>query len=257
LVAVPEAGGSLQTFEVESKTGHSRGAIWGSGNAPPVDSAGNIWVATGNGKSFTFDWSETVIKFSSNLQPLDWWAPSNWYTLDNSDLDLGSSMPVPLPAGLIFQIGKSGVGYLLSASHLGHVAGKPLFSQTVCPGSWGGGIYVKGVIYVTCSDGQHALSLNTTTKTFAPLAAWAVNASAVGPPTFAGGLIWSANYNGNTLYGLNPATGATVFSTNLNGFEHFMSPSAGGGRLFIANRGPSAGGDEVTAFQIASTLTPP
>jgi hypothetical protein len=75
-----------------------------------------------------------------------------------------------------------------------------------------------------------------------------VTGGAVGPPVFAGGLVWSTDWGGSTLYGLDPATGAVKFSPGLGGFDHFAAPSAGGGRLFVAN------GDKVTAFTIA---TPP
>ena len=166
LIAIPEAGGSMQTFEVDRASGENEGAIWGSGNAPPVDSAGNIWTSTGNGSSSSFDYQESVIKLDSNLSVLDHWAPSDWASLDSSDADLGSSMPVLLPGGLVFEIGKAGVGYLLSASSLGGTGAAPVYQASVCGGSFGGGIYVNGVIYVTCSNGMHALSLNTTARTF-------------------------------------------------------------------------------------------
>lgn len=252
LVAVPEGGGPLQSFEVDAAT--SQGAIWGSGNAPAIDSAGNIWTSTGNG-SGGFGYQESVVKLDWNLNVLDWWAPSNWSSLDSSDTDLGSSMPVLLPSGLVFQIGKAGVGYLLNASSLGHSnTAAPVYSSSVCSGSWGGAIYVNGVIYVTCSNGLHALSLNTTSRTFQALPGWTVNGNVNGPPTFAGGLVWAVNWSGASLYGLNPSTGASTFSASLTGFEHFSSPSAGGGRLFMVHRDPSGSGDDVTAFQVA---TPP
>jgi outer membrane protein assembly factor BamB len=246
-VAVPEGGGPLQSFEVDSQPGDSQGAIWAAGNAPAIDSSGDIWVATGNGTSTNFDFSESVIKLDSNLNLLDWWAPTNWSTLDGSDTDLGSSMPLLLPGGLVFQIGKGGVGYLLSASSLGHDGANPVFQANVCNGSWGGGIYYNGVIYVACSDGMYALALDTAAKAFSPVPGWTVNGNAVGPPIEAGGLIWSVGYNNGTLYGLDPGSGATSFSTGLGGFVHFATPSAAGGLLFVGN------GTRVTAFRIAST----
>ena len=246
LVAVPEGGGSLQTFEVDPST--NGGAIWAAGNAPAIDSAGDIWTSTGNGSSSSFAYQESVIRLDPNLNVLDYWAPSNWSSLDSSDTDLGSAMPLLLPNGLVFQIGKAGVGYLLSFSNLGHTGGAPVFQASVCNGSFGGGIYVNGVIYVACSNGVHALSLNG--NSFAPLSLWTVNSSAVGPPIFAGGLVWSAGTGNGTLYGLDPSTGATRFSAGLGSFEHFTTPSAGGGRLFVANT------NKVTAFQIANAPAP-
>jgi hypothetical protein len=252
LVAVPETGGPLQTFEVDPQG--NGGAVWGAGNGPAVDSAGDIWAASGNGSASSFGYQESVLKLDPNLKLLDFWAPSNWSSLDSSDTDLGSSAPVLLPGGLVFQIGKEGVGYLLSQTQLGGAAGgpggAPLYEASVCSGSWGGGIYDNGVIYVACGDGLHALALNASSHTFMPLSGWTVNGSTIGPPTAAGGLVWSADYHSGTLYGLNPRTGATSFSANLGTFDHFASPSAAGGRLFVAN------GAQVTAFTIATSPTP-
>jgi polyvinyl alcohol dehydrogenase (cytochrome) len=45
LVQAPETGGALQTYEVDPSG--SGGAIWGSGDGPAVDSAGDVWVSTG------------------------------------------------------------------------------------------------------------------------------------------------------------------------------------------------------------------
>ncbi len=243
LVAVPEGGGALQTFEVDPST--SQGAIWAAGNAPAIDAAGDIWTSTGNGNG-GFGYQESVIKLDSNLNVLDYWAPSNWSSLDSGDTDLGSSMPLLLPGNLVFQIGKAGVGYLLNASSLGHTGAAPVYQASVCSGSYGGGIYENGVIYVACSNGMHALSLNVAARTFTPASGWAVNSSAVGPPIFAGGFVWSAGTGNGVLYGLDPGSGSTRFSANLGGFEHFASPSAGGGRLFIA------GTTKVSALQIAN-----
>ena len=89
---------------------------------------------------------------------LDHRAPSDWQSLDSTDADIGSSEPVLLPGGLVFEIGKQGLGYLLSASSLGGTGAAPRYQASVCSGSWGGGVYYNGVIYVTCSNGLHAVS---------------------------------------------------------------------------------------------------
>jgi outer membrane protein assembly factor BamB len=271
LVAAPTSGvGPLKTFQVDSEPEHEAGSIWGSGNAPYVDSSGDIYVATGNGNSgptMHFDFNDSVLKFSPNLELLDWWAPSEWEEWDHKDLDLGSSEPIPLPGGLIFQVGKLGRGFLFHANALGKVGGTPAATLQICEEngnekSYGGGIYVPsgaetGTLYVTCLNGFRAVTVNTAAPSMTLDAAWTPNASedqkVVGPPIYAGGLIWVANWFGataGTLYGLDPMDGAVKFHESLGKFMHFATPSAGGGRLFVANS------EKVTALSIATPPAP-
>jgi hypothetical protein len=47
-----------------------------------VDDAGNLYVATGNSFSDgAFDFGDSVIKLSPELQRLDFFAPENWAEL--------------------------------------------------------------------------------------------------------------------------------------------------------------------------------
>ena len=254
LVAVPESGGAEHTFEVDPGSGDDEGAIWGSGGGPAVDSSGNLWVATGNGNSgSTFGYQESVVKLGQSLNLLDYWAPSDWQSLDGSDLDLGSSEPVLLPNDLVFEIGKQGIGYLLNASDLGHV-GAPADQAKVCGGSWGGAIYSGGIIYATCTDGLRALALNASAPSFSPVSGWHVNSNVDGPPTIAGGLVWATDAgtnNGSTLYGLNPQTGEIVVNHTTPSTEHFATPSASDGKLFLST------GETVEADAIANAATSP
>jgi polyvinyl alcohol dehydrogenase (cytochrome) len=246
LVSVPEAGGAQHVFEVDPSG--SEGAIWSSGNAPPVDSAGDVWTSTGNGGSGTsYGYQESVLKLDPNMNLLDHWAPSTWPSLDSGDVDLGSSAPLLLPGGLVFQIGKQGVGYLLSASSLGGTGGNPVYPPApVCSGSWGGAVYSGGIIYVTCSTGLRALALNTAAPSFAPLGTWQVTSAVNGPPIIAGGLVWATDWKNGTLYGLNPQTGQAVVKQGTPTMEHFTSPSASDGKLFLAT------GSTVEAYTIAN-----
>ncbi len=262
LVGAPANGsGALLTYQVDSRPGDDQGAIWAGGNAPAEDSSGDLYVATGNGTSgSTNDYGDAVLKLNPNFALLESWVPADWKELDEKDLDLGSSDPVLLPDELAFQIGKQGVGVLLDTSHLGGVGAAPVAELDVCNGSWGGGIYLPasasgGTLYVTCKDGLNALSVSGLGGSDPKLSAapnWTVNANAVGPPIFAGGLVWVASYEGKFghLFGLNPSTGAVQFETNLLTFEHFSTPGAGGGLLFAAN------GNQVTAFKIAVPPAP-
>ena len=113
-----------------------------------MDNAGNIYVTSGNVFSgSTFDFGNAVIHLSSELALLDWFAPENWQALDAGDIDLGSMGPSLLREGLIFQAGKEGVGYLLRADNLGHIAGE-IFSVSIGQGAYGGTAYAPPYIYV-------------------------------------------------------------------------------------------------------------
>ncbi len=260
LVGAPESGaGPLRSFQVDSGPGHDQGAIWGSGNAPAVDASGDIYAATGNGSSGAeYDFGDSVLKLSPTLELIESWAPEDWQHLDETDADLGSSDPVPLPDGYAFQIGKQGKGVLLRTGHLGGAGAAPAAELSVCAGSWGGGIYVPetaatGTLYTTCSGGVQAVSvsaLNTLAPALSPAAGWKTTKNAVGPPIFAGGLVWVASQEDGHLYGLDPATGAVKFEDSLGTFVHFSTPSAAAGRLFAAN------GAHVTALRVASTPPP-
>ncbi|MDQ6738873.1 MAG: PQQ-like beta-propeller repeat protein, partial [Actinomycetota bacterium] len=219
LVGTPEDGsGPLRTFEADSAAGDRGGAIWGSGDGPVIDSSGDIYVATGNGYSSTYDGSESVYRLDSSLNVLDHYTPANWLALDQSDQDIGSTEPLLLPGGLVFQIGKAGVGYLLSASHLGGTGGPgepSLFHAAVCSGAYGASAYDNGVIYVPCADGLHALSLNTSTPSFAAAPGWTVPPGGIaGSPIISGGMVWTVAWSSGQLLGLDPASGAVKFSSN-------------------------------------------
>jgi outer membrane protein assembly factor BamB len=257
LVSAPTDGTTAITaFQVDAN--HAEGAIWGAGNAPAIDAAGDVFVATGNGADNSTtnpDYGDSVVKLNASASAVDWWAPLDWQSLDSADLDLGSSMPTPLPGGLLFQSGKDGNGYLLNAPALGHVAAPSAQASGFCPGgSFGGSVYNPGnaTIYAACTGGLRALVLRSgSPPSLASKAGFSAPGGATGPPTIAGGLVWVTNSSSGTLYGLDPSSGKAraEFSVPEVGSDvnHFASPSAGGGRLFVAS------GKQVTAYTIAQT----
>lgn len=267
LVAAPESGsGPLLSYQVDSAPGEEAGAIWGGGNAPPIDQDANIYAATGNGKSQSqpdaeteYDYGDSVLKLNPAMQLQGSWAPADWKELDEEDLDLGSSAPVLLPDELLFEIGKQGIGVLLHTNALGGLGAKPAAELSICP-SWGGGIYAAssattGTLYVNCDNGVRAIllsGLDTATPQMSLSPSWTVDTRAVGPPILAGGLVWVASWGGASgyLFGLNPSTGEMEFESNLGGFVHFSTPSAAGGRLFAAD------GDHVTGLSIDQAPAP-
>ncbi len=229
VVGVPATGaGPLSVYQTPTTAG---GGIWApSGLA--VDGSGAVYVTTGNGGSSSFDYSDSVIKLSPNLGLLDYFAPQNWAQLSRDDIDLGSVAPSLLDNGLLFQVGKAGVGYLLRTAQLGQIGGEA-FSAQVCAsgGVFGGVAYAAPYIYVPCGDGMVALQLDGSTPSFS--VAWRNNAVHGGAPVVAGGTLWMISRNG-TLSGLDPITGQIRSQTAVGASAtSFPSLAAAPGRLFV------------------------
>jgi hypothetical protein len=152
VVGASAVHGSQQgAFQVQT---HREGAIWAAAAFNP---AGDLYVATGNGDSTTdFDQSNAVLHLSPDLKVLDFFAPRDWADMNRRDADLGSTGPTLLDNGLVLQIGKSGVGYLLQADRLGNIGGE-LFQAARCAGgAYGGSAHAGSMVYVACRDGVYA-----------------------------------------------------------------------------------------------------
>jgi len=269
VVAAPETGGPPSFWQyAPAPPAYGGGAVWGP-SGPAVDGEGHIYVTTGNpnfpkGQEVgTYDYSDSVVELSSSMSLIGNFEPESWLTDSNNDRDLGSSGPELLPGGLLFQAGKNEMGYLIDEATMGSGA-RVVYSQKVCKGkvedkgegSFGGDAYADGTIYVPCTDGVRALTYDQAARTFAPL--WHGPSDATGPPIVSGGLVWviSGKFlegGGTKLYGLDPTTGVPRYTETLPSpvVDHFASPSAAGGRVFVAT------GSSVTAYQIAQLNTPP
>src|SRR5205814_498547 len=143
LVGVPVDDPSTVTaWDAATNTGALGGAIWGVGG---VASDGvNPFVTTGNTSGTGSNWSdgEAVIRFQPGPifsgSPSDYWAPTNWLSLDQSDSDLGGSGPLLVdvpdatPSHLIVAMGKDGKAYLVNRDNLGGV-NAPIASAQVGP----------------------------------------------------------------------------------------------------------------------------
>jgi hypothetical protein len=213
------------------------GGIWAPSGAA-IDSSGTLYISDGNGASeTTFDHGDAVISLSPSLSEEGFFAPTNWVQLNQDDTDLGSVGPSIVGPGTLFQIGKEGVGYLLDANQLGGIGGQ-LFSANVCAGSYGGTAYVHPLLYVPCSNGLFALSIGNGSFS----SAWHTNSFDAGPPIVTSGVVWSIDTSSSILYGFSAATGHESYSFPLGSVEHFCTPSAGDGRIFVG------AGDRLVAF---------
>lgn len=248
--------GTMISYEVPTKAGGA--GIWASGG-PAVDGSGNLYVTTGNsfcsGSCTAYDYSESVIKLSPTLTVLDEFHPTDWLTLNAGDVDLGGAAPTLVGGNMVFQVGKSGIGYLLSTTSLGGANNTtPLTSAQVCnqtsDAAFGGTAYdaANQRLYVPCADSLTAVDIGAgptlTVRWNGPSVSQTNGQS--GSAIITGGLVWVIDPDG-TLYGLNPADGSTAFSAAIGITVHFVTPSAGGGRIFVVSK------TLLQAFDLAGT----
>src|SRR5215470_3998497 len=141
LVGVPiNAPANVTAWAAGNATGTYGGAIWGVGGI--ASDGTNPFVTTGNTIQTGGTWrgGEAVIRFQPGPifsgNPSDYWAPSNWLNLDNTDVDLGSSGPLLVdvpgatPSRLVVALGKDGNAYLLNRDNLGGIS-LPIASSLV------------------------------------------------------------------------------------------------------------------------------
>jgi outer membrane protein assembly factor BamB len=203
--------------------------------APPgaVTSAdGSLYLASGNSTSNRdYDYGNSVVRLSPDLRLEDSFAPSDWLALNSSDADLGSTSPVLLPSGRVFQVGKSGIGYLLDGSHLGGVGGQ-LHAGTVCSGLAYGGIAVDGdTMYVPCPRG--ITQVVATGDSFR--VGWTATVNTPGPTIVASGAVWTVATGSGDLVALDRDSGRVVSSAHVGSVPSRFTPAAaGGGRVVVA-----------------------
>lgn len=217
--------GTLQTYQVPTSR---EGGIWASAG-PLVDAARNIYVAVGNGEGTSGDWdhSDSVLRLSSSLQLQDGFAPRQWQDDNGRDADLGSLGPTLLPGKLIFQAGKSGLGYLLHADRLGGVGGQAQV-KNICAAF--GGTAVKGSsVYVPCSDGLRQVNIGPGATM---QVGWHAMPSIAGSPVIGGNTVYSIS-GSTTLYALDSHTGAPRAQVAIDEVPHFATPALSGRQIFI------------------------
>jgi hypothetical protein len=160
------------------------GGIWQSGAAPASDSAGNVYVITGNGafnvNTGGVEYGDTFLKLTPTLQVADYFAPFNQLELDAKDDDLGSSGAILLPdevgngRQLLVGAGKAGTIYLLDRHSLGgfHATNDSQIVQSLTNAigpAFGTPAYFNGTIfYAGANDSLKAFALSNGLISAAP-----------------------------------------------------------------------------------------
>ncbi len=271
LVGVPINNPASVTAWATPVTGGGAWAVSGvaSDGATPFIATGNTFGATA--------WSggEAIIRFQSG--PVfsgvtnDYWAPNNWKTLDNGDIDLGGSgallvdVPGATPSQLVVALGKDGNAYLVNRSNLGgvsnpvaqsHVSSNQII-QAAATYRTSSGTYVAFRDSNTNLTAFHINPTNPPTIT----SAWSVSQSGRGSPfvTSTDGAndvtVWVVGSEGDQrLHGYDGDTGKVVYAGGganelMTGTRRFNTGIAARGRVYIAND------NKVYAFTL-STPTP-
>jgi outer membrane protein assembly factor BamB len=127
VVGVPLSGTGAKAWATQVQ----RAGIWGPGG--PASDGVSIFVTTGNGiGGASWAESEGLFRLSPGLTDVDagvdYFAPYNWQSLDNGDVDLSGSGPLVIdapsmtPSELVMAQGKDGYLYLMDRSNLGGIA---------------------------------------------------------------------------------------------------------------------------------------
>ncbi len=134
------------------------GGVWMGGGGPMADSAGNIYIVTGNGPwDGQTSFSDSVLKFNATLQLEDYFTPADnqFMNCDDADLAAGGLMLIPGTKEALAG-GKTGEMFLLNTSNLGkEQAGNAGALQTL----WFEGD-ISAPYSSTCTDSSGAHTAN-------------------------------------------------------------------------------------------------
>jgi hypothetical protein len=245
-----------------------KGGVWGPG-ALPTDGT-NIYPVTGNTSDTGGTWGggEAVIRltagpaFSGNAA--DYFAPSDWESLDNSDTDLGGAsevlldMPNAQYPHLVAAGGKDGNLYILNRDNLGGIGGQLLTyavsnsqvkgapaAYTTALGTYVA-LHIENGSGKNCPSGQtgNMVVVKITQSPVAATTAWCSTQSGLGSPmvTTTDGtsnpIVWNVS---NALYGWNGDTGAVIVNgTNTgmsSGIQGWNTPINAKGRMAVGVNG--------------------
>lgn len=238
-----------------------KGGIWAVGGAVVADD--HLFVATGN-TSGTTRWGggEAIVRFDAHLKtsdsPADFFAPKNWLELDDEDLDIGGSNPMPLDVAhqhFIVALGKDGDAYVVDRERLGGVGGQRaqahVSSSAIIggPASWTSGsagfvVFRADATAAKCASRQGLTVIRIGAR--ATIAtAWCAALDGDGSPivTTTDGssnrIVWIVGAEGdNLLHGFEAANGAVVFngggpSDAMRGVHHMSTMLAAQGHIYV------------------------
>jgi putative cell wall-binding protein len=239
--------------------GNVQSAVWARPSVVYDPGTQRILFSTGNGKwDGVHNWGDSVLALNvdgtgANGGPVDSYTPTNYATLDQQDLDLGSTAPqvVAAPAGsakthLAVQGGKDAKLRLLNtealggngSGQLGHelqIVDVPQGGQVLTePANW---VDRAGTswVFVANNSGISALKLQAPNGSPALTTVWKQTVGGT-TPIVAGGVLFYLSKNG--IRALDPATGTQLWSDTAGaGGLHWQSPIVANGKLAFTDGG--------------------
>jgi hypothetical protein len=254
------------------------GGIWGHSGV--ASDGTNMFVITGNTFNTGGNWmgGEAIIRLQAgpvfNGPPLteNYWAPTNWFNLDNSDTDLGGvsamliDVPGATPSQLVLALGKDGNAYLLDRNNLGGIA-LPIAQLSVDGVIRGQSSATyrtsQGTYFVFRGSNEIKAYKITATSPPSIVFAWSASQTGQGSPwvTTTDGtnnaIVWVVGAQGDQrLHGYNGDTGAVVYAGGganelMTGTRKWNSGMVARGSIYVAND------NRVYAFRVlGGTPTP-
>src|SRR5205823_1802339 len=209
------------------------GGIWGHGGV--ASDGTNMFVVTGNTFNTGGNWmgGEAIVRLQSGPiftgQTTDYWAPTNWLSLDNGDTDLGGvsatvvDVPGANPSQLVLALGKDGNAYLVNRNNLGGIGGTVYQANVmgINRGTSAVTYHTSQGTYIAFHNDAGTIRAYKITATSPPQItfAWSQNQTGRGSPwvTTTDGasnfIVWVAGVAGDQrLHGYDGDTGAVIYA---------------------------------------------
>jgi hypothetical protein len=139
----------------------SEAGIWMSGQAPNVDTNGNLYVTVGNGTVDTItnnDYGESFLKLvptNGTIQLASYFIPYNFQALNNGDIDLGDAGMLLIPGTTMgISGGKAGVLYLVNRDNMGGLSGANADTNVVQTWSLNSSQIHGAPVWWSCTNGS-------------------------------------------------------------------------------------------------------
>jgi uncharacterized protein (TIGR03437 family) len=261
---------SLKPVGVFNATPTDSGAsFWNGGAGPAADAQGNIYAVSANGD---FDGNQAAARYDESvlrlapapqLSVVDLFTPFNRVSLDEADLDLGSSGALLLPdeAGspahpqILFASGKEGRMYLLDRQSLGGAqvnSDLGALASLPAPGSnqtFGMAAYFNGSIYIAPANSpMFAFKVSGASLASSP---WAVTTDthispgatpSISSNAATNGIVWIvSNDDAGKLLAYDAASLKLLYDSNAqpadlfaSGYAEFMVPTITDGKVYAA-----------------------